>query len=30
MAGDLATDGYWMVAANGSVYSFGAPFYGTD
>ena len=29
MAGDPATGGYWLVASNGGVFSFGAPFFGS-
>jgi hypothetical protein len=29
MAADPATDGYWLVAADGGVFSFHAPFYGS-
>ena len=29
MAPDLATGGYWLVAADGGVFSFNAPFYGS-
>ncbi len=28
-ASDLTTDGYWVVASNGGVFSFGAPFFGS-
>jgi hypothetical protein len=28
MATDAATGGYWLVASDGGVFSFGAPFYG--
>jgi hypothetical protein len=29
MATDPATGGYWLVASDGGVFSFGAPFYGS-
>jgi hypothetical protein len=29
MAADQATGGYWLVAADGGVFSFNAPFYGS-
>jgi hypothetical protein len=29
MAADRATGGYWLVAADGGVFSFDAPFYGS-
>ena len=28
MAADLVTNGYWMVASDGGIFSFDAPFYG--
>jgi hypothetical protein len=28
MASDAATSGYWLVAADGGVFAFGAPFEG--
>jgi hypothetical protein len=30
MAADLATGGYWLVGADGGVFSYGAPFLGAD
>jgi hypothetical protein len=29
MAADLPTGGYWLVAGNGGLFSYGAPFFGT-
>jgi hypothetical protein len=29
MAVDPATDGYWLVASDGGIFSFGAPFFGS-
>ena len=29
MAADVATGGYWLLAADGGVFSFHAPFYGS-
>jgi hypothetical protein len=29
MAADYATGGYWLVAADGGIFSFNAPFYGS-
>ena len=29
MAADDATGGYWLVASDGGIFSFGAPFYGS-
>jgi len=30
MAADPTTGGYWMVGADGGVFSYGAPFFGAD
>jgi hypothetical protein len=30
MAADTGTGGYWLVGADGGIFSFGAPFYGAD
>ena len=30
IAGDTASGGYWLVAADGGIFCFGAPFYGAD
>jgi hypothetical protein len=30
MAADAGTGGYWLVGADGGIFSFGAPFYGAD
>ena len=30
MAADDATGGYWLVGSDGGVFSFDAPFYGSD
>jgi hypothetical protein len=30
MAADNATGGYWLVASDGGIFSFDAPFYGAD
>jgi hypothetical protein len=29
IAADDATGGYWLVASDGGIFSFGAPFYGS-
>jgi hypothetical protein len=29
MAADLATGGYWLVASDGGIFSFGAPYLGS-
>jgi hypothetical protein len=28
MAADLGTGGYWLVASDGGIFSFGAPYFG--
>jgi hypothetical protein len=30
MAADPATGGYWLVASDGGIFNFGAPFYGAN